>query len=157
MQRSRGQIATAYAPHSLFTFEGGAGACMAMSAANRSADLSNITARLIGEQIQEYFEAWADRAGRGANLAHPVPPALAVDSRALSEGVVRVRVGELAFQVRTRLAIYRSRCRSPARVAVSTAKAGVSTGWRRTRSASATLARPVRPDARTTGSRSTWC
>ena len=99
MQRSRGQIATAYAPHSLFTFEGGAGACMAISAANRSADLSNVTARLVGEQIQEYFEAWADRAGRGANLAHAVPPALTVDSRVLSEGVVRVRVGELAFQV----------------------------------------------------------
>lgn len=31
MQRSRTQLASAYAPNSLFTFEGGAGACMAMS------------------------------------------------------------------------------------------------------------------------------
>lgn len=66
MQRSRGQLATAYAPHSLFTFEGGSGACMALSASgNRTADLSTLTKRIIGEQIQEYFEAWATRAGRG--------------------------------------------------------------------------------------------
>ncbi|CAK10255.1 MULTISPECIES: hypothetical protein [Rhizobium] len=100
MQRSRGQLATAYAPHSLFTFEGGSGACMALSASgNRTADLSTLTKRIIGEQIQEYFEAWATRAGRGLNLRHPVPLALAVDGRVLSDDVVRVRVGDLAFQV----------------------------------------------------------
>ncbi len=59
MQRSRGQLATSYAPHSLFTFEGGSGACMALSASgNRNAELRAITQRMIGEQIQEYFEAW---------------------------------------------------------------------------------------------------
>jgi hypothetical protein len=68
MQRSRGQLATAYAPHSLFTFEGGSGACMALpSSGNRSADdvLRSVTQKMIGEQIQEYFEAWASRASRG--------------------------------------------------------------------------------------------
>jgi len=100
MQRSRGQLATAYAPNSLFTFEGGLGACMALSSSgNRSAELRPITQHLIGEQIQEYFEAWADRAMRGQNLRHPVPPALAVDNRVLSDGAVHVRLGELAFQV----------------------------------------------------------
>jgi len=99
MQRSRGQLATAYAPHSLFTFEGGSGACMALSASNRDADMRPITKRMIGEQIQEYFEAWAARAMRGQNLRHPVPPALAVDNRVLSDQVVRVRLGDLAFQV----------------------------------------------------------
>ena len=54
MQRSRGQLATSYAPHSLFTFEGGSGACMALSASgNRNAELRPITQRMIGEQIQE--------------------------------------------------------------------------------------------------------
>ena len=99
MQRSRGQLATAYAPHSLFTFEGGSGACMALSASNRDADLRPITKRMIGEQIQEYFEAWAVRAMRGQNLRHPVPAALAVDTRVLSDQAVRVRLGDLAFQV----------------------------------------------------------
>jgi len=100
MQRSRSQLATAYAPNSLFTFEGGLGACMALSASgNRTADLHTVTRELIGEQIREYFEAWARRAMRGLNLRHPVPPALAVDSRVLSEGTVRVPIGDLAFQV----------------------------------------------------------
>lgn len=100
MQRSRGQIATAYAPNSLFTFEGGSGACMALSVSgNRPAELRPITQNMIGEQIQEYCEAWAARAMQGQNLRHPVPPALALDNRALSDGVVRVRLGDLAFQV----------------------------------------------------------
>jgi len=100
MQRSRGQLATAYAPNSLFTFEGGAGACMALSASgNRAADLRPITQRMISEQIQEYFEAWAARAMIGQNLKHPVPPALAVDSRVITDQTVRVRIGDLAFQI----------------------------------------------------------
>jgi hypothetical protein len=100
MQRSRSQLATSYAPHSLFTFEGGSGACMALSASgNRNAELRPITQRMIGEQIQEYFEAWADRAMRGQNLRHAVPPSLAVDNRVLSDQAVRVRLGDLVFQV----------------------------------------------------------
>ena len=100
MQRSRGQIATAYAPHSLFTFEGGRGACMALpSSRNRRVDLPIVTMRTIGEQVQEYFATWADRAGRGNNLTHPVPPELAVDRRVLVDGEVRVRIGEFEFQI----------------------------------------------------------
>ncbi|WP_440410497.1 hypothetical protein [Neorhizobium petrolearium] len=100
MQRSRSQIATAYAPHSLFTFEGGRGACIALpSSANRTIELPFVTMRTIGEQVQEYFSAWADRAQRGNNLAHPVPPELAVDRRVLVDGVVRVRTGEFTFQI----------------------------------------------------------
>lgn len=56
MQRSRGQLATAYAPYSLFTFEGDLGACFAFpSPANRSAgdELRPNTQRMISEQIQE--------------------------------------------------------------------------------------------------------
>jgi hypothetical protein len=98
MQRSRSQLASSYAPHCLFTFEGGMGACMAISTSNREADLRQITQRLIGEQIQEYFEAWAARATRGQNLRHPVPLDLAVDGRAVSEQNVAVRLGDLSFQ-----------------------------------------------------------
>lgn len=99
MHRSRSQIATAYAPHSLFTFEGGRGACMALPASNRLIELPHVTERTIGDQVQEYFTAWAERAQRGNNLSHPVPPELAVDRRVLSDGVVRVRTGEFAFQI----------------------------------------------------------
>lgn len=100
MQRSRSQIATAYAPHSLFTFEGGRGACMALpSSSNRTIELPHVTVRTIGEQVQEYFAAWAERAQRGNNLPHPVPPELAVDRRVLVDGAVRVRTGEFTFQI----------------------------------------------------------
>src|SRR5689334_19254657 len=101
MQRSRGQLATAYAPHSLFTFEGGSGACFALpSPGNRTAgdELRPNTQRMISEQIQEYFDAWALRARRGANLRHAVPLNLAVDGRVISDDTVRVRFGDLAFQ-----------------------------------------------------------
>jgi hypothetical protein len=102
MLRSRAQLATAYAPHSLFTFEGGLGACFALpSPANPSAEavLRTNTQRMIAEQIQEYFDAWALRATRGTNLRHPVPLELAVDRDAISDNAVRVRSGTLAFQV----------------------------------------------------------
>ncbi|ABD07236.1 hypothetical protein RPB_2531 [Rhodopseudomonas palustris HaA2] len=102
MQRSRSQLATAYAPHSLFTFEGGSGACMALpSPGNRAAgdELSPNTQKMISEQIQEYFEAWALRAARGIGLRHPVPLNLAVDGRVVSDERVRVRSGEFAFQI----------------------------------------------------------
>jgi hypothetical protein len=71
---------------------------MALSTSNREADLRQITQRLIGEQIQEYFEAWGQRAMRGQNLRHPVPPELAIDARALSEQSIAVRLGDLSFQ-----------------------------------------------------------
>lgn len=69
------------------------------SSSNRPIELPHITMRTIGEQVQEYFSAWADRAQRGNNLAHPVPPELAVDRRVLVDGVVRVRTGEFTFQI----------------------------------------------------------
>ena len=106
MQRSRTQLASSYAPNSLFTFEGGAGACMAMSfSGNRPADdeLRTVTRRLIGEQIQEYFEAWATRATRGNGLLHEVPNSLAVDNRVLRDNAVNVPLGDLAFQVPDRV------------------------------------------------------
>lgn len=106
MQRSRTQLASAYAPNSLFTFEGGAGACMAISfSGNRAADddLRTVTRRLIGEQIQEYFDAWMSRATRGVGLLHPVPNSLAVDNRVLRDDVVDVALGDLAFQVPDRV------------------------------------------------------
>lgn len=106
MQRSRTQLASAYAPNSLFTFEGGQGACMAVSfSGNRLADdeLRTVTRRLIGEQIQEYFEAWAVRATRGIGLLHPVPIDLAVDGRVLRDEAVNVPPGDLVFQVPDRV------------------------------------------------------
>lgn len=69
------------------------------SGSNRTIDLPHVTKRTIGEQIQEYFSAWAERARRGNNLGHLVPPELAVDRRVLTDGAVQVRLGEFTFQI----------------------------------------------------------
>lgn len=42
MTRSRGQLATAYAPGALFTFEGGLGACLSIADQNPNPTRANI-------------------------------------------------------------------------------------------------------------------
>ncbi len=57
MQRSRTQLASAYAPNSLFTFEGGAGACMAISfSGNRAADDDLRTGRQAPKDGFRFFQ-----------------------------------------------------------------------------------------------------
>jgi len=62
MNRSRNQLATAYAPESFFTFEGGMGACIARSAAGETIQLSEPTIDLIFERINELGRAWFNAA-----------------------------------------------------------------------------------------------
>ena len=59
MNRSRNQLATAYAPGSFFTFEGGLGACLARSSAGEPiGQLSESTTELIFERLNEVGRAW---------------------------------------------------------------------------------------------------
>ena len=53
MNRSRNQLATAYAPESFFTFEGGMGACIARSSAGEPIQLSESTIDLVFERMNE--------------------------------------------------------------------------------------------------------
>lgn len=62
MNRSRNQLATAYAPESFFTFEGGMGACISRSSAGESIQLSESTIDLIFERMNELGRAWFDAA-----------------------------------------------------------------------------------------------
>ena len=62
MTRSRNQLATAYAPESFFTFEGGLGACIARSAVGEHIQLSESTKDLIFERLNELGRAWFDSA-----------------------------------------------------------------------------------------------
>jgi hypothetical protein len=62
MNRSRNQLATAYAPESFFTFEGGLGACIARSSAGESISLSESTIDLIFERMNELGRAWFNAA-----------------------------------------------------------------------------------------------
>jgi hypothetical protein len=62
MNRSRNQLATAYAPESFFTFEGGMGACIARSSVGESIHLSEATIDLIFERMNELGRAWFNAA-----------------------------------------------------------------------------------------------
>lgn len=62
MNRSRNQLATAYAPESFFTFEGGLGACIARSTAGEHIQLSESTMDLVFERMGELGRAWFDAA-----------------------------------------------------------------------------------------------
>ena len=107
MHRSRGQLATIYAPHSLFTFEGGAGACMALPSPNRTYEPAGsagaTTRRMIHEQMVEFTEAWLHRAMAGQHTVVPVSPERALDRRALRNGAVHLPIGSLHFQVPERV------------------------------------------------------
>jgi hypothetical protein len=103
MNRSRNQLATVYAPHSLFTFEGGVGACMSRPFPNRTYEPAGsagaITKRMIHEQIIEFAEAWLRRATAGQNTIVPVSSERALDRRALRDDIVNLPIGSLHFQV----------------------------------------------------------
>ncbi|HVV52251.1 MAG TPA: hypothetical protein VHO06_21455 [Polyangia bacterium] len=104
MQRSRSQLATIYAPQSLFTFEGGTGACIAKPCPNRAYDPSGATTkRTIHEQIVEYMESWLRRATNGRDTVVPVSAERALDPAALRNGAVYLPIGKLHFQVPERV------------------------------------------------------
>lgn len=73
MNRSRNQLATAYAPESFFTFEGGLGACIARSTPGERADLAEATIDLIYERLNELGRAWF-RAAMAARDGDPSQP-----------------------------------------------------------------------------------
>lgn len=96
MSRSRNQLATAYAPGSFFTFEGGLGACLARSSPGEPiGQLSDSTSELIFERLNEMGRAWFTGAmtARENDQSKPQPiPAQCVD-RALLDASMS------AFQV----------------------------------------------------------
>jgi hypothetical protein len=73
MTRSRNQLATAYAPESFFTFEGGLGACISRSTAGEFIQLSESTKDLIFERMNELGRAWFNAAmsARSGNASKP--------------------------------------------------------------------------------------
>ena len=76
MSRLRNQLATAYAPESFFTFEGGLGACIAHSAIGESFTPSEATLDQIFERIDQIGRAWFDAASKAREHDATKPPAL---------------------------------------------------------------------------------
>lgn len=86
MNRSRNQLATAYAPESFFTFEGGMGACIARSSAGEPIHLSESTMDLVFERMNELGRAWfnaSSSARDGDPTKPPILPAQCVDQSML--------------------------------------------------------------------------
>lgn len=86
MNRSRNQLATAYAPESFFTFEGGMGACIARSSAGEPIHLSESTMDLVFERMNELGRAWfnTSSSARDGDPTKPrILPAQCVDQSML--------------------------------------------------------------------------
>ena len=58
MMRSRSQLASAYAPESFFTFEGGLGACISKTVQTRKDDLDADTREQIAARMDEIVRSW---------------------------------------------------------------------------------------------------
>lgn len=89
MNRSRSQVATAYAPGAFFTFEGGRGACMALPDDNPAPALIPETAKnQIQARLNEIARSWFERAYNCR--ANPPSPRLCVDDALLRPGTAQV-------------------------------------------------------------------
>ena len=62
MHRSRTQIATAYAPGALFTYEGGLGCCVSVALSAPVTPSSPAVQKQLFEHLAEYVESWFQRA-----------------------------------------------------------------------------------------------
>lgn len=64
MHRSRTQIATSYAPGSLFTYEGGLGCCISVPISTPFKPSSPAVPKQLFEHLEEFVESWYERAMR---------------------------------------------------------------------------------------------
>jgi hypothetical protein len=98
MNRSRNQLATAYAPLSFFTFEGGVGACIAHAVAGEPVTLLDATRAQIIERFEEFGLAWFQAAMQARDhkteqrQKHPILPEMCVEKHLLDECVQEFRV-----------------------------------------------------------------
>lgn len=92
MIRSRGQLATAYAPGALFTFEGGLGACLSIADQGQSsakADITSETATQIHLRLREIWQSWYSRAMQGGTDKAQVLPTQCLDPALLPDGTFK--------------------------------------------------------------------
>lgn len=85
MSRSRVQLATAYAPDILFTWEGAKGICRAVPVSRPADDIKQATRMLIFQGIQEAAESWLERALTVRADPATIPLTLVLDAPLLDE------------------------------------------------------------------------
>jgi hypothetical protein len=72
MMRSRSQLASAYAPESFFTFEGGLGACISKTVQTRKDDLDADTREQIAARMDEIVRSWHAAARSCRDASEPL-------------------------------------------------------------------------------------
>ena len=82
MVRSRTQVATAYAPGRLFTWEGGRGICLAVPLADPVRP-NQMQKTMIKEGIDEFIQNWAGRAQNCRPFGKPIYIEQCLDSKIL--------------------------------------------------------------------------
>jgi len=86
MTRSRNQLASAYAPESFFTYEGGLGACIAQSMPTTPAPLDLDTRKQIAARMDEVIHSWHAAARSCRTSEQPqVVPAQCLDQTLLTD------------------------------------------------------------------------
>lgn len=101
MMRSRTQVATMYSPGSLFTFEGGLGACRAMPVRVARAEIDRLVQMQILELITERARSWFEQGRmivRGPGQP-PVEDALILDRGLKSGNTIELLEDSCAFLV----------------------------------------------------------
>ncbi|EKT4073625.1 hypothetical protein D7Y42_12270 [Stenotrophomonas maltophilia] len=92
MTRSRSQLATAYAPGAVFTFEGGLGACLSLPDQSQNphrAEVSRETFDQIHLRLREIWQSWFSRAMQAGTPDHPPVAGQCLDSQLLRDDVYR--------------------------------------------------------------------
>ncbi|QXN25033.1 hypothetical protein KVP08_021270 [Shewanella putrefaciens] len=101
MARSRGQLGSAYAPGSFFTFEGGLGACISLpdlSATVDDAPIHLATKAQIILRLQEIWQSWFTRAYAVGTEERLISPHQCLDEALLRGGTVEpMGLDRLAF------------------------------------------------------------
>lgn len=86
MSRSRGQLASSYAPGAIFTFEGGLGACLSVPLEDaKEVSLPVEARRQLFHRLQETWQGWYSRAMDAGDDKHRPLPRQCVDAALLQE------------------------------------------------------------------------
>lgn len=88
MSRSRNQLASAYAPGSFFTFEGGLGSCISLPDQSDSPDkapISDQTREQIMIRLREVWQSWFMRAYALNSAARPIAARQCIDDMLLRD------------------------------------------------------------------------
>lgn len=101
MSRSRNQLASAYAPGSFFTFEGGLGACIALPDQSDSPDeaqISEQTREQIMIRLREVWQSWFARAHALNSQSRPIAARQCLDDMLLRDSTINpLGADRLAF------------------------------------------------------------